>query len=215
LFPTFALQIDNSIDNLVSYKSIGRTSFAQLNYAQPRVNRSTSNKQQKAPTPTITQDDDDTSVATEATEPCSDSDNERTTGTKTPDEDTDSDEEPQTDEADLIGTTKMPLTPFIMLSKLHANLTNILAVHPCNTAAACEKRTTFDTLKLHKLFGCCRFHNQQYAAASSDNATHIYTGELTTPIGAFATILHPPKGKLIRKRRRYLDKPHMNIAFGD
>ena len=34
-FPDFALQIDDSVDNLVSYRSIGQTSCAQLDYAQP------------------------------------------------------------------------------------------------------------------------------------------------------------------------------------
>ena len=149
LFPDFALRIDDSIGNLVSYRSIGRTSYAQLDYAQPRANRSTSNTQHKPHTSVITQDDDDTSVATAATAPCSDSDTENETDTEKPDEDIDSNEEPQT-EAELIATTKEPLTPS-MLSKLHTNPANIPAVCPSNTAAACENRTTFDTLKLHKL----------------------------------------------------------------
>jgi len=102
-----------------------------------------------------------------------------------------------------------------MISKLHTNPTNILAVRMSNTAAACEKRTTFDTLKLHKLFGCRRFRNHQHVGASSDNTTLIHTGDLPTTISAFSTIPHPPKGKPICKRRKYLDKVHMDIVFGD
>jgi len=147
IFPDFALRIDISVDKLVSYESIGQTSCAQLDYAQLRANRSTSDKYQEPHTSTITQDEDDISVATEATESCSESNNESATDAKAPDEDAVSDEEPQT-EAELIATTKVPLTPS-MLCKLHANLANISAVRPSNTAAACEKRTTFDTLKLH------------------------------------------------------------------
>ena len=69
LFPDFALKIDDSVDNLVSYKSIGQTSCTQLDYAQPRANRSTSDTTNKPPTSVITQDDDDTSMATATTEP--------------------------------------------------------------------------------------------------------------------------------------------------
>jgi len=198
LFPDFALQIDDSIDNLVRYKSIGRTSCAQLNYAQPQALGSTSDKQNKAPAPTITQDDDDTSVGTEATEPCSDSDSESATDTEQSNKDSSSNEEPQT-EAELIATTKLPFTPS-MLAKLHTNPIKILAVRPCNTATACERCTAFDTLKLHKLFGCHWFRNQIHIAALSDNATLSHTDELPAIIGAFATIPHPPKGKPIHKR---------------
>jgi hypothetical protein len=102
-----------------------------------------------------------------------------------------------------------------MLHKLHDNPTDLPDVRPCNTAAACENRHTFDTLKLHKLFGCRRFRNQQHLIASSDNAKLISTGELPPTLGAFATIPNPPAGKTIRKHRRYLDKVHMDIIFGD
>ena len=113
----------------------------------------------------ITQDEDDTLVAAAATAPCSDSDTDNDTDTKMPDEDSDSETEPQT-EAELIATTTEPLTPS-MITKLHTNPANILVVRPSNTATACENQTTFDTLKLHKLFRCRRFWNQQHVAASS------------------------------------------------
>ena len=45
LFPDFTLRIDDSIDNLVSYKSIGRSPCKHLDYVQPRASRSTSDKQ--------------------------------------------------------------------------------------------------------------------------------------------------------------------------
>ena len=35
LFPHFALRIDGGIDNIVSYKSIGRSETVKLDYAQP------------------------------------------------------------------------------------------------------------------------------------------------------------------------------------
>ena len=37
LFPLFALQVDDSYDNLVSYKSISRLGYNFLDYAKPRT----------------------------------------------------------------------------------------------------------------------------------------------------------------------------------
>lgn len=42
LFPNFALRIDDIVDNLVSYKSIGRSETFKLDYAQPRASRASS-----------------------------------------------------------------------------------------------------------------------------------------------------------------------------
>ena len=41
LFPTFVLRIDDSVDNVVSYKSIG-SAYEHLDYAQPRALRASS-----------------------------------------------------------------------------------------------------------------------------------------------------------------------------
>ena len=38
-FPNFALRIDNSVKNLVSYTSVGRSEPVKLNYTQPRASR--------------------------------------------------------------------------------------------------------------------------------------------------------------------------------
>jgi hypothetical protein len=38
---------------------------------------------------------------------------------------------------------------------------------------------------------------------------------LPTTIGDYTTINNPPKGKPIKKRRKYLDKVHLDIVYGD
>ena len=68
LFPDFTLRIDDSIDNLVSYNSIGRSPCDRLDYAQPRASRSTANKQDTPTIPEVSQDEDEESVATATTE---------------------------------------------------------------------------------------------------------------------------------------------------
>ena len=52
-------------------------------------------------------------------------------------------------------------------------------------------------------------------AASSSNAKLIQTGELPPSLGDYATIPNPPAGKLMKKRRRFLDKVHLDIVYGD
>ena len=68
LFPDFTLRIDDTIDNLVCYKSIGRSPCNRLDYAQPRASRSTANKQDTPTIPEVSQDEDEESVATATTE---------------------------------------------------------------------------------------------------------------------------------------------------
>ena len=75
--------------------------------------------------------------------------------------------------------------------------------------------TTFDTLKLHKIFGCRRFRNQQHLAHSSANAKLISTGKLPVNLGSFVTIINPPAGKTSHCCHKYLDKVYMDIVFGD
>ena len=43
----------------------------------------------------------------------------------------------------------------------------------------------------------------------------VNSGLLPFEIGSFATISNPEKGKLIKKRRQFLDKFHMYIVFVD
>lgn len=43
----------------------------------------------------------------------------------------------------------------------------------------------------------------------------IQQGELHSTIGDYVTINKPDKGKRIKKHRKYLDKVHMDIVFGD
>ena len=51
--------------------------------------------------------------------------------------------------------------------------------------------------------------------AEAANATLIHTGAVPPTLGSYATITNPPRGKALRKRRKFLDKVHMDIVFGD
>ena len=214
LFPRFSLCVNDSDDNLVSYRSIGREPCSRLDYAEPRAyppSARPSKITQDDPSPS---DDESTSTATTAAESDSDSD---TISQSSPPSSTPPPAAVSQDvipEDELLANTTKPLSQ-TLLSRLHDDPHDLPEVGSASTPAACENRTTFDSLKLHKIFGCRRFKNQQHLTSASDNARLIHTGELPPTIGDFATIVNPPKGKPLRKRRKFLDKFHMDIVFGD
>jgi len=105
--------------------------------------------------------------------------------------------------------------PLTTLRTLHDDPNNLPSVRPCHVPAACENRTTFDTLKLHRIFACRSFRNQRLVTAASLNANLVSTGVRPPTLGDFTTIPNPPRGKPNRKRRKYLDKCHMDIVYGD
>ena len=82
------------------------------------------------------------------------------------------------------------------------------------TPSACENRTKFETLNLHRIFGCRKFRNYNLLTDAA-NGSLIQSGAVPPTLGDYATIATPPKGKPLRKHRRYLDKCHMDIVFGD
>ncbi|KAL7549847.1 hypothetical protein ACHAWF_013106, partial [Thalassiosira exigua] len=121
---------------------------------------------------------------------------------------------PTIDEAALLQSAAKPISTR-QLAKLHADPQSLPDVRPCNTPAACESRTKFETLKLHRIFGCRKFKNYKHLTSASANGTLLHSGELPPSLGDFATIANPPRGKPIKKHRRYLDKVHMDIVYGD
>ena len=178
LFPNFILDIDDSIDNIITYKSIGRQQPIYLSdYIEPRPSSASTADASHSPT-----------SSPDTSDIMSDS--------------------------DLMATASEPL-PLSLLSLLHPDPTSLPPIRPENTPAPCESRTLFDPLKLHKIFGCRRFKNQQHIIAASQNATLLKTGEFPVSLGSFTTIPNPPAGKTSKKRRKYLDKVHLDIVFGD
>ena len=232
LFPSFQLQIDDSVDSIISYKSIGHGPSGPIDYAEPRTSArnasvphiippddsvppSTSLPPTSVPTTKTSSTivPDDQSVQTTSTASLTDDDS--SVSETIPDISAPTSPPPPSvtiiDDKDL--STK-PISKSTLL-KLHTDPEDLPDIRPCDTPAPCENRTVFDTLKLHKIFGCRRFRNQQHVTDASSNATLIHTGALPATLGAFTTIPNPPSGKPLRKRRKFLDKVHMDIIFGD
>ena len=187
LFPDFVIKVDDSKDNLISFKSIGLSKVNQLDYAEPRTISTT------AARPATVIPDDDSST--------------HSPDTNSPHQTTLSDDE-------LIQSSNAPL-PKRTLQSIHHDVSKIPEVPPVYTPGPAEKRTLFDSLQLHRIFGCRKFRNQRHIIAASKNASLIKAGEMPKTLGDFTTINNPNKGKPLTRRRKYLDKVHLDIVYGD
>eukprot|EP00956_Cyclotella_meneghiniana_P026201 scaffold56081_cov49-Cyclotella_meneghiniana.AAC.1 len=218
LFPTFVLEVDTTVDNVLSYKSIGRSSD-KIDYAEPRVYPTPQPRPVARPAHLIPPDNEMArvtfNVPTPKSGPPPPSSQPPTPSPPTPESsppDT-STVVPISDD-ELITASSAPLSTKTLAS-LHPDPSNLPPVPPASTPGPAEARTTFDPLKLHRIFGCRRFLNQQHVIAASANAKLTKQGELPVTLGDFSTMNKPNKGKPLTKHRHYLDKVHMDIVFGD
>jgi hypothetical protein len=197
--------VDDTEDNIVSYKSIGRNSKVKLDYKQP--------KYPQARAAHIIPDDDHQYVTFHVPDPKARPLPTSKPSTPPPPVSDPDDTIVVTDDA-LTQSASKPLTKR-MLAAIHDDVSKIPNVPPAYTPAPTENTTTFDSLHLHRIFGCRRFKNQTHITAASQNATLIRCGEMPSTIGDYTTINNPAKGKPLTKRRKYLNKVHMDIVFGD
>jgi hypothetical protein len=209
LFPTFVLEIDTSIDNILDFQSIGPSHSSGLDYAEPREY-----PKPKARPATLIPPDTDTldhlSVSFNIPTPKSGSPPPKPPSPPVPSP-TPSPEHPRppsptsviTDE-ELISASSKPLSAKVLTS-LHKDPSNLPPVPTAHTPGPAE----------HRIFGSRRFKNQNHLIAASSNAQLIKSGELPPTLGDFATINNPAKGKPLSQPRKYLDKVHLDIVFGD
>lgn len=224
LFPHFVLEVDTSIDNVLSYQSIGNAS-SRIDYAEPRTHPSAAVAKSTArPARLIPPDNEMTHVRFNIPTPKSSTSTlPITSPTMSPAPPPSFNPQPSASQPsepvlisndELITASAEPLSTKA-LAAIHSDPALLPPVPPANTPGPAEKRTTFDPLKLHHIFGCRRFRNQQHVIAASANAKLIKQGELPATLGDYTTINKPDKGKPLTKQRNYLDKIHMDIVFGD
>jgi transposase InsO family protein len=209
LFPTFTIKVDDSEDNLVSFKAIGRSPCKRVDYKEPK-------HPQARPAAHLIPDDDTQHVSFHIPDPKA-----RKLPTPPPAKAVDPEQPPITDpdtvvvsDEELTNSATKPLTKR-MLSAIHEDPALIQPVPPQYTPAPAENTTKFDSLRLHRIFGCRRFKNQLHITSASQNAELIRCGEMPTTIGDYTTINKPAKGKPLTKRHKYLEKVHLDIVFGD
>eukprot|EP00956_Cyclotella_meneghiniana_P032302 scaffold88129_cov23-Cyclotella_meneghiniana.AAC.1 len=217
LFPNFAIKIDDRVDCLLNFKAIGRQSSSKIAYAEPRSSSSAFDAARPAhliePDDPSDEDDDLDKISYHIPTPKTTSVPQVPTQPTTPSA-TASPEPTVIEQSDLEASASKPLTKRIM-DAIHHNPRDLPPIPPSYTPAACENRTTFDALKLHKIFGCRKFRTQSHLISASKNASLLAGGEFPPTIGDFASITMPARGKPITKRRKFLDKVHMDIVYGD
>jgi hypothetical protein len=219
LFPAFTIEVDDSSDNLVSFQAVGRSTNRKLDYREP--------KQTACPVHIVPPDEDDAAdlelIKINIPDPKA-----RPLPTPASPEPVDvpitppppsPEEVPQDDsivisDSDFVASAQQPLTKR-MLAHIHDDPSSLPEVPPEYTPGPTENTTTFDQLRLHRIFGCRRFKNQNHITAASKNAELIKCGEMPSTIGDFVTINNPNKGKPLTKHRKFLDKCHMDIVYGD
>jgi hypothetical protein len=105
-------------------------------------------------------------------------------------------------DSDFVASAQKPLMRR-QLAPIHDDPSSLPEVPPEYTPGPTENTTTFDTLRLHRIFGCRRFKNQNHITAASKNAELIKCGEMPSTIGDFVTINKPNKGKPLTKHRKF------------
>lgn len=209
LFPTFVLEVDTSVDNILSYQSVGRDNNEPIDYYEPRNGDPLARQTHLIP-PEPVNEMRDVEFAYMPPKSIPTRDLPKTP----PPVETTSQPPTVIHDDELLANSKEQIS-HKTLALLHADPSDLPPVPPAHTPAPAERRTEFDPLKLHRISGCCRFRNQQHVIAASANAKLVKCGELPATLGDFTTINKPDKGKPIKKHRKYLDKVHMDIVFGD
>ena len=205
--------MEDSYDNIVSYRLLGASYKDPIDYIEPKSKSSITmeipsgrpfkiTSEPKAQSLQIIPSDDESILSQTSPLPSLNSDNQPQ-------------HKIQIKASDAI-PHKNSVEPLSIctLNLVHRDANNLLAIPPYSTPTPCDNRTQFESLNLHRIFGCRKFRNQKHITAAT-NASLVKSGLLPSTIGSFATIGNPPKVKPIKKRRQFLYKVHMDIVLGD
>jgi hypothetical protein len=88
-------------------------------------------------------------------------------------------------------------------------------VWPCDTPNESDSLQDLASDKIYHLFGNRRFRNYEHFGQTSKDAKFVRGGEPCPTIGEFANIRKRKRGTILPPTKRYLDKVHLDIVFGD
>ena len=216
LFPDFILQVEDSYDNIVSYRSIGASYKVPINYIEPKSTSSdtmathsvrpyTSTPEPKPQSLHIIPSDEESISSYSSRLPSLNIYNQPQPSINI------KSSEPSNE---ILHKNSVEPLSVRTLNLVHGYAKNLPPIPPSLTSAPCENRTQFESLNIHRIFGFRQFINQKHLTAAT-NASLVNSCLLPSTIGSFAAIVNTPKVKLIKKRRQFLYKFHMDIVFGD
>jgi len=88
-------------------------------------------------------------------------------------------------------------------------------VRPCDTPNGSDALQDLTSDKVYRLFGNRRFRQYENFGIVSKDACFVRSSEPCPSIGEFATMNKRCRGKPLPPTPRYLDRVHLDIAFGD
>ena len=215
-FPDFILQVEDSYDNIVSYRSLGASYKGPIDYIEPKATSyktmattsgrpSTITPKPKPQSLHVIPSDDESISSQTSLLPSFNSNNKPQPLIKI--------KASEPSDAILHKNSIEPLS-IRTLNLVHKDSNNLPPIPPSLTPAPCENRTQFESLNIHCIFRCRQFRNQKHLTAAT-NASLVKSGLLPSNISSFATITNPSKGKPIKKQRQFLDKFHMDTIFDE
>ena len=169
-FIDFILQVEDSCDNIVSYRYLGASYKGPIDYIEPKA---TSSKTMSTPSvrpSTITPEpkpqsshiipSDDESISSQTYLLTS----------------LNSYNQPQSlikikasEHSDAILHKNLVEPLYIRTLRLfHKYSNNLPPIPPSSTPAPCENRTQFEFLNIHRIFGCRKFRNKKHLTAATD-----------------------------------------------
>ena len=84
------------------------------------------------------------------------------------------------------------------LTMFHRYTTNLPPIPQSSTPAPCDNQTQFESLNIHRIFGCRKFRNHKHLIAAT-NAILVNSGILPSTIGSFDTIANTLKVNTTKK----------------
>ena len=88
-------------------------------------------------------------------------------------------------------------------------------VRPCDTPNASDTVTTLTSDRIYRSMGNRRFRSYDRFGQVLQNAKYINSGEPLQSLGEFANLKRRRRGKVLPPSKKYLDKVHMDIVYGD
>ena len=89
-------------------------------------------------------------------------------------------------------------------------------VRPCDTPNASDTVTTLTSAdRIYRSMGNRRFRSYDRFGQVLQNAKYINSGEPLQSLGEFANLKRRRRGKVLPPSKKYLDKVHMDIVYGD
>ena len=184
--------MEDSYDNIVSYRSLGASYKGPINYIKPKATSSktmetpsgcpsTTNPEPKPQSTHIISSYDESISSQTSLLPYLNSYNQ-----PQPLIEIKASEPSDT----IIQKNSFKPLSIITLNLVHKDANNLPPIPPSLTPEPCDNRTQFESLNIYRIFGCRQFRNQKHLTAAT-NASLVNSGILPSTIGSFYIIANP------------------------